>query len=149
MGTPEARTCYGNKLMMLSFDFEEEVFGDFKVPNDVFDSLGIITPFRLMDFEGTLALCVFDVQHCNKSVSKYPYGIWLLRKENDALSWTMRLEVVLKEGGPPLNITKNGTLVIESFGREMFEVTTIVSCNLKTMINIDHGFEIRYGTCYS
>ncbi|XP_074332791.1 F-box/kelch-repeat protein At3g23880-like [Apium graveolens] len=138
--TPEARTCYGNKLMMLCFDFDKEVFGDFKVPNDVFDSLGRLTPFRLMDFQGSLALCVLEVQRCNKEKSRYPYGIWLLRKENNSVSWSLCNKVVLKKGGPPLNVTKNGTLVIESFGPERFDVSSIVSCNLKTMILVDHGF---------
>ncbi|XP_074336429.1 F-box/kelch-repeat protein At3g23880-like [Apium graveolens] len=45
-------------LWILSFDFETEVFGEFKVPRKVALCLGTNAKFRLMEFEGSLAVCM-------------------------------------------------------------------------------------------
>ncbi|KAL8156754.1 hypothetical protein AgCh_001744 [Apium graveolens] len=47
---------------------------------------------------------------------------------------------VLKDCGFPLDITKNGTLLIEAFRSNYLDVTSIVSFNVKSMVYKDHGF---------
>ena len=51
---------------------------------------------------------------------------------------TLRFRYVPEEYGYPLAITKNGTLVIESFSSENLGVASIVFCN-QSMIHKDHG----------
>lgn len=48
----------GNDLWIMSFDFENEVFGELKVPRNVSNCMGASAKFLLMGFEGSLALCV-------------------------------------------------------------------------------------------
>lgn len=48
-------------LWMLSFDFDTELFGEVKFPKDVSNCLGVDAIFKLMKFEGSLALCVFNI----------------------------------------------------------------------------------------
>lgn len=139
-GTEEAYTCCGNKLKIVWFDFETEVFGEFNVPHDVPRDLGKFSPHKLMQFEDSLALCVVDIGVLDKGGIRFPHRIWLMRQENGVVTWTLRFRALLKESGYPLGITKNGTLVIESIRSRDLDVTSIVSCNLKSMIYKDHGF---------
>ncbi|KAF1002611.1 hypothetical protein AG4045_010847, partial [Apium graveolens] len=44
------------------------------------------------------------------------------------------------ELGTPLDITKNEALILEAIRSRDLDVTSIISCDLKTMIHKDHGF---------
>lgn len=133
-GTREFYTFKSEELRVMSFDFDNEVFGEFKVPDGVPDLFERVAPSRLMQFEGSLALCVSDPKKCNKYAARYPYCIWLMRRDNGVISWTVRFRAVLKEYGPPLSITKTGTLILESYRSGPVDLSTIVSCNLNSMI---------------
>ncbi|KAL8156798.1 hypothetical protein AgCh_001778 [Apium graveolens] len=133
-------TLKSKNLRILSFDFESEVFEEVRLPVGVPDCLGTITPFQLMEFEGLLAFCVLDTFDSSDEDLTYPYCMWLMRQENGVRSWTLRFRTVLKEGGTPVNITKNGTLVIEIFRMGSPDITNLVSYNLKSMIRKYHGY---------
>ncbi|KAL8107961.1 hypothetical protein AgCh_024389 [Apium graveolens] len=130
-----------NDLWIMSFDFENEVFGELKVPRNVSNCMGATAKLWLMGFEGSLALCVFDAHQIN-GVASFPYHLWLMRQENDLISWTSRFSAARKEGGGwPLNITKAGTLILEVcplWGR--LDVKSIVSFNPMNMHLKDLGF---------
>lgn len=126
-------------LRIVSFHFQTEVFGEVKMPDNVPEFLGMITPFQLMEFEGSLAFCVLDTFDSSDEARTYPYCMWLMRQENGVSSWTLRFRAVLK-GGTPLNITKNGALVIEIFRMGSLDITNIVSYNLKSMTRKYHGY---------
>lgn len=133
----EARVSKSKELRLLSFDFFNEAFGEVKVPVDVLDSSGIVEgPYKLMKFEGSLALCVLVGEG-------HPYCIWLMRHENGVFSWTLRFKAVLKVLGWPVNITKNETLIIEKYSLTGVGATNLVSCNLKSMDYKDLGFGMR------
>lgn len=142
--TQETGRPYNSKdLWMLSFDFDNEVFGELKFPEKVSNCLGVDAQFELMEFEGSLALFVFDVQ-CRNGVTIHPLHVWLMMQDNGLISWTLRFKVALKEGGFPMNITKAGTVLIETLpllGRH--DVTGILSCNLKSLRYKDLGFSKR------
>lgn len=127
-------------LWILSFDFETEVFGDLKVPRKVALCIGTTARFRLMEFEGSLALCVFGVLR-NSGVTTRPYLLWLMRQDNGVVSWNLRFRAALKEGGWPIAITKGGTLLLEVHPfEERIDITKILSVNLNTMHHRDLGF---------
>lgn len=44
-----------------------------------------------------------------------------------------------------MNITKSGTLILESYPLGILEVSRVLSCNLNTMQYKDHGFCKRGG----
>ncbi|KAL1834197.1 hypothetical protein ACET3Z_003848 [Daucus carota] len=127
-------------LWILSFDFENEVFGELKVPKIVSKCIGTTALSKLVQFEGSLALCVFDAQSTDRGVS-YPLRIWLLRKENGVVSWILRFTAALREVGWPINITNKGTILIETRpSTSRIDVTSILSCNLKSMHYKNLGF---------
>ncbi|XP_074360532.1 F-box/kelch-repeat protein At3g06240-like isoform X2 [Apium graveolens] len=140
-GTERANGCYGTKMRIMSFDFHTELFGLLKVPNDVPCNLGRC-PHKLMEVEDSLALCVIDAPHRDKGDTRFPFCIWLMRQENGVVTWTLRFRPLLQYFGSPLGITKNGTLIIESYRTNKLDETCIVSCNLKSMIHKVHGFGI-------
>ncbi|XP_074360536.1 F-box/kelch-repeat protein At3g23880-like isoform X1 [Apium graveolens] len=136
----EANNSYGNKLRIMFFDFQSEVFGEFEVPHDVPSDLGRCSPHKLMQFEDSLALCVLDSPLCDEGNSRFPCCIWLMRQENGVVNWTLRFRALLEELGTPLDITKNEALILEAIRSRDLDVTSIISCDLKTMIHKDHGF---------
>ncbi|XP_074336415.1 F-box protein CPR1-like [Apium graveolens] len=141
MGRPYNST----DLWMLSFDFDGEVFGEVKIPKKVSNCLGVGARFKLLEFEGSLALCVFDVQH-STGVTLHPSCVWLMRQENGVVSWNLLFRAELKDAGYPMKITKAGTLLVETYPlRGRFDVTSILSCNLKTMQYKDLGFGMSGG----
>lgn len=99
-----------------------------------------------MGFEGSLALCIFDVHPIN-SVASFQYHLWLMRQENDLISWTLRFSAARKEGGGwPLNITKAGTLILEvSLLVGRLDVKHIFSFSPMKMHYKDLGFGKRQG----
>ncbi|KAL8156807.1 hypothetical protein AgCh_001787 [Apium graveolens] len=141
LGTERANGCYGTEMRIMSFDFHTELFGLLKVPDDVPCNLGRC-PHKLMQVEDSLALCVIDAPHRDKGNTRFPFSIWLMRQENGVVSWTLRFRPLLKYFGSPLGITKNGTLIIESFRTNEHDETCIISCNIKSMIYKVHEFGI-------
>lgn len=129
----------------MSFDFNNELFGEFEVPDDLPLSLGKRSPYKLLKYENSLALCLIDAPLNDKGVASYPYYIMSMKQENGVVTWTLCFKFVLKEFGYPLDITKNGTLITESVRSESDGVTSIISYNLKSMIHKDHGFGKRGG----
>nr|XP_017225327.1 PREDICTED: F-box/kelch-repeat protein At3g23880-like [Daucus carota subsp. sativus] len=134
----DTSTCHVHKLRIMSFDFHSELFGEFNLPDGLSQILARNPINTLMQFEDSLALCVLDEQ-LNKEESCSPYCIWLMRQENGIITWTLRFRYVPEECGYPLAVTKNRTLVIESFSSENLGVASIVFCN-QSMIHQDHGF---------
>ncbi|KAL8156826.1 F-box protein CPR1-like [Apium graveolens] len=139
-GTPEFNNMKSRELKIISFDFNTELFGEFKVPSAVPRLLGVIAPFKLMEYQGSLVLCTIDPDRCIADPPKYPYRAWMMSQENGVVSWTQCFYVELKEYGPPLNITKTGTLVTEAYRSEFGDVTSICSCNYRSKVIKDHGF---------
>ncbi|XP_063938148.1 F-box protein At4g22390-like [Daucus carota subsp. sativus] len=139
-GTEEFNKLKGNELKIMSYDFETQLFGEFNVPNRVPRLFGVIAPFKLMGFEGSLALCSLDPDCYNLVPPKYPFPIWLRRQRKGVGSWVLLATAVLKQYGHPLNITKTGTLIVESFQSQRPDETHIVSINFKSRISKDHGY---------
>ncbi|XP_017222097.1 F-box/kelch-repeat protein At3g23880-like [Daucus carota subsp. sativus] len=138
--TQETGRPYNSKdLWMLSFDFDNEVFGELKFPENVSNCLGRGSRYKLMEFEGSLSLCVYEVQCCN-GVVVHPYRLWLMMQGNGVITWTLRFKVALKEGGFPMSITKAGTVLIETIRGLPNDLSGIISCNLKSLWYKDLGF---------
>ncbi|KAL8107965.1 hypothetical protein AgCh_024393 [Apium graveolens] len=131
-------------VWILSFDFDTEVFGEIKVPDEVSSCIGLSDTHNLMEFEGSLSLCVSGKQGRKKDTSR-TYAIWLMRHENGENSWTLRFRAVLEKFGFPMNITKSGTLILESYPFGVLEVSKILSCNLNTIQYKDLGICKRGG----
>ncbi|KAL8107962.1 hypothetical protein AgCh_024390 [Apium graveolens] len=136
----DGRNHRSKDLWILSFDFDDEVFGELKVSRNVYNCIGTSALFKLMEFKGSLALCIFDAQ-CIKGVVSHPYRIWLMRQEKGVISWILRFTASLKQGGLPINITKSGIILIEMYNSpKRVGVTSILSCDLNTMRYKDLGF---------
>lgn len=126
---------YLEEVWILSFDFNSEVFGQLKLPDDVRYCLGEEAFFKLMKFEGSLSVCVYRLSDPIGSDSdelSQPCCIWLMTQEDGIISWTVRFRVVLNELGCPYNITRNGTLIMVSLSDERPN-RSIMSCDLKNM----------------
>ncbi|WOG94455.1 hypothetical protein DCAR_0313751 [Daucus carota subsp. sativus] len=130
-------SCNPEQLRILSFNFDTEAFGELlKLPDEVSSCVGQAAEFKLMEFEGLLCVCVFDFQYRS---SGQLFSIWSMRSENGVISWSLRFRFRLKEGAArPLNITKSGSFIIESYGYSNWN-TRIFSCNLKSMHDRDIG----------
>lgn len=63
-----------------------------------------------------------------------------MSQENCQVSWRLHLNVVLREYGPHLNITKSGTLIVEVYRSEHADVTSIYSFNHRSRLRKDLGF---------
>lgn len=125
----EDTQTYFKQVSILSFDFNSEVFGQVKLPDDVRYCLGEAAIFQLMTFEGSLSVCVsIDLTESDGMLIQ-PCCIWLMRHEDGIVSWTMRFKVVLKEHVWPLNITRGGTLLMASLSRP---IVGLLSCNIKS-----------------
>lgn len=118
---------YSQEVWILSFDFNNEVFGQRKLPDAVRYCLGETAYFNIMKFEGSLCVCVFDKSIGDTKTQRF--CIWLMRNELDGtISWTKRFNVaLLKRLGFPLQLTKSGTLILLIGGN------AIVSCNPKRL----------------
>lgn len=127
------------EVWILSFDFDNEVFDQVKLPDQVCFCLGETAFVHLMEFEGSVSVCVFKVDGSNGMVSE-PCCIWMMREEEGTISWTERYRVVLKELGWPLNFTKSGTLLMVSLPQQG-PSNSILSYNLETMQCKNLGFD--------
>lgn len=116
-------------VWILSFDFNSEVFGNIKLPDDVCYSVGEIVDFELMKFEGSLFVCVCDRITTINGMLLRPCCMWLISHKDGIVSSTIRFRVVLEKFGKPLNITKGGALLMESLSPRS---PPILSCNLKS-----------------
>ncbi|XP_017239996.2 F-box/kelch-repeat protein At3g23880-like [Daucus carota subsp. sativus] len=128
------------QLRILSFNFDTEEFGELlKLPDEVSSCVGQAAKFKLMEFEGSLCVCVYDIQYDSPSQL---FCIWSMRSENGVISWSLRFRFLLKEGeSRPLNITKSGSLIIQSYGDyHRGSSARIFSCNLKSIHDRDIGF---------
>ena len=133
-------SCNPEQLRILSFNFDTEAFGELlKLPDEVSSCVGQAAEFKLMEFEGLLCVCVFDFQYRS---SGQLFSIWSMRSENGVISWSLRFRFLLKEGeSRPLNITKSGSLIIQSYGDyHRGSSARIFSCNLKSIHDRDIGF---------
>ncbi|XP_074381489.1 F-box/kelch-repeat protein At3g23880-like [Apium graveolens] len=135
IGTTVNSTVYWLKdessgVWIMSFDFNNEVFGKIKLPNDVCHSLGEVRDFQLMKFEGSLSVCVRN--HLTLIDKKFyrPCCIWLISHNDGVVSSTLRFRVVLKKIGQPLNITKGGALLM---AKSIRSTCKVLSCNLQSM----------------
>uniref|UniRef100_A0A162AMU1 F-box domain-containing protein n=1 Tax=Daucus carota subsp. sativus TaxID=79200 RepID=A0A162AMU1_DAUCS len=127
------------QLRILSFNFDTEEFGELlKLPDEVSSCVGQATEFRLMEFEGSLCVCVSDIKYDSGGQLFY---IWSMRSENGVISWSLRFRFLLKvRAARPLNITKSGSLIIESFGDySNWSTRILISRNLKSMHDRDIG----------
>lgn len=141
----ESSPYVSKDLRMLSFDFDTEVFGEVKVPEEVSNCLGVGAGFKLMEFDGSLALCVSNIQVRN-GLFIIPYRIWLMRLDNGVISWILRFTNELKEPGLVMNITKTGTILVQRLpSLPVHAITRIFSCNLNTMHYKDLGLGGRWG----
>lgn len=84
--------------------------------------------FKLMNFYGSLVVCVFDVD----KEPDHHYCIWVISHKNDEMLWTILFRVSLKKVGWPLNVTKNGTVVMDSYTK-LSNGRTLFSYNLDNM----------------
>ncbi|XP_074332950.1 putative F-box protein At1g47730 [Apium graveolens] len=121
---------YSDEVGILSFDFNNEVFGQLKLPDDVRYCLGEIACFNLMKFEGSLCVCVFN-KCVGGDINTHPFCIWLMRNEDGIISWTKRFNVVLDQFGFPCQLTKSGALIMISLTNS--PVRSVISCNLKNL----------------
>lgn len=126
---------YHEEVWILSFDFNNEVFGQLKLSDDVRYCLGEAALFKLMQFEGSLSVCVYKVGDSiggDSNGLSQPCCIWLMRQEDGIISWTIRFKVVLNELGCPYKITRSGTLIMMSlfYGSPN---RSIMSCDLNSM----------------
>lgn len=87
------------EFRVLSFDFDTEVLREFKVPDDVPNSLGEIFPFKLLKFENSLALCYKGSPLSEKGVASYPYYVISMKQEKGVVAWTMSFTFVLEKFG--------------------------------------------------
>lgn len=135
-----------DELWMLSFDFDNEVFGELKFSDEVCNCVTKIGQCQLMVFEGSLCLCVFGPEQNNTEI-RYPYYIWVMRKEDDGIFWDLHFKVELEKSGWPMNITRSGTLLIEScpLPSQRLDITSIFSRDLKSNHYKDLGFGKRGG----
>ncbi|XP_074337715.1 F-box/kelch-repeat protein At3g23880-like [Apium graveolens] len=132
-------TTNSEGVWILWYDFNSEVFGEIKLPDDV--CYEKIADFQLMKFEGSLSVCVrYRPTKIKKSLTEIKNKkklrqrccIWLISHEDDIVSSTLRFRVVLKKFGEPLNITNGGDLLMKrSFAWRTS--ATVLSCNLKKM----------------
>lgn len=80
--------CVGRtagEVWLMSFDFENEVFGLLKLTDDVRYCLGESASFKLMKFRDSLASCVFEINESNGIYSQ-PCHIWLMSHEDGTVS---------------------------------------------------------------
>lgn len=130
---------YSEEVWILSFDFNNEVFGQMKLPDHVRYCFGGTAYFNLMKIEGSLCVCVFS--NCvSGDIRTEPCCIWVMRNEDGIVSWTKRFNVVLKDFGFPLQITKSGSLVMLSLTSNSL-ANSIMSCNLKSLQSKYLGFD--------
>lgn len=99
-----------DEVCLMSFDFENEVFGLLKLTDDVRYCLGESVYFNLMKFKDSLAVCVFQINESNGIYSQ-PCHIWLMSHEDGVISWTSHSKTVYEQVRWPLSITKSGRLV--------------------------------------
>lgn len=136
IGTTVNSTVYWLKekssegVWIMSFDFNSEVFGKIKLPDNVCHSLGEILDFQLMKFEGSLSVCVRNQLTCINTKFCRPCCIWLISHKDGVVSSTLRFEVVLEKFGQLLNITKGGALLM---AKSIRSTSNVLSCNLKSM----------------
>lgn len=146
----DTRDCKtgSEETWILTFNFNSEVFGQFKLPGNVcYYCLGEIANFKLMKFDGVLCVCVsgFDVESDVKLIQSC--CIWLMKHEDGIISWTLLFRVVHRNFGfpengkigLPLNITNNGKLLMVLLPPGDPH-TGLLSCNLKSMHYKDLGF---------
>lgn len=139
IGTTVGSTVYWLKerrsmsegVRILSFDFNSEVFRQIKLPDDVCYSLGEVVNFQLMKFEGSLSVCVCKRGAELNGMLHQPCYIWLISREDGIVSFTMRFTFVLEKVGHPLNITKDGALLMASLSPG--STTSVLSCDLKSV----------------
>ncbi|KAL8109468.1 F-box/kelch-repeat protein At3g23880-like [Apium graveolens] len=128
-----------DELWILSFDFDNERFEELKLPDEVCKCAREIGQCQLMVFEDSLSVCVFGQEESHGETG-YPYYIWVMRQENGEMFWDLRFKVALERSGWPMNITKSGTLVIESCPLQRLDMTTIFSRHLRSNRYTDLGF---------
>lgn len=105
---------YNEQGWLLSFDFNNEVFGMIKLPDNVRYCLGVKADFRLLKVEGKLAVCVYNERKESNGTCCQPCCIWLMTHENPEVSWNLRFKIVLKEREWPLGVSRGGTLLMVS-----------------------------------
>lgn len=114
---------------LVYFDFNREVFGQIKLPDDVCKGLGKTADFTLMNFEGKLAVCVYAEIKESNGMKLTPCCIWLMSHEDGKVSWTPRFKVVLREHAWPFCLSRSGALLmLLSSGL----VRGVVSCDLNS-----------------
>ncbi|XP_074334752.1 F-box protein At3g07870-like [Apium graveolens] len=96
------------------FDFNTEMFGKIKMPDDVRYCFGLMAHFVLMRFEGKLAVCITSDLKESSGQPFQPCCIWLMSHEDGEVSWNLRFKVLLKERARPLSILGSGTLLMVS-----------------------------------
>ncbi|XP_074347625.1 uncharacterized protein LOC141686491 [Apium graveolens] len=117
-------------VWILSFDFISEVFEQIKLPDDVCYPLGEIEVLQLMKFEDSLSICICHrLPEINNKFHR-PCCIWLISHKDGIVSSTLRFRVVLRDAEQPLNITRGGTLLMETFTGI---TSDLLSYNLKSM----------------
>ncbi|KAL8109469.1 F-box/kelch-repeat protein At3g17530-like [Apium graveolens] len=111
------------------FDFSREVFGQIKLPDDVCKCVGLRAEFTLMNFEGKLAVCVYDEAKERNGMKLLPCCIWLMSHEDGKVSWTPRFKVVLREHACLFRLSRSGALLMLSASGS---VQGLVSCDLNS-----------------
>ncbi|WOG84279.1 hypothetical protein DCAR_0103462 [Daucus carota subsp. sativus] len=107
---------YKEEAWVLSFNFNDEVFGMFKLPDHVRYCLGVKAEFRLLKVEGKLAVFVLSEKKGSNGNCGQPCYIWLMSHEDHEVSWNLRFKIVLKKREWPLGVSRGGTLLLVSPG---------------------------------
>ncbi|XP_074332946.1 F-box protein At5g49610-like [Apium graveolens] len=118
---------FNEQAWLLSFDFNTEMFGSIKLPDEVRYCLGVKANFNLLKFEGKLAVFVLNERKETNGTISQPCGIWLMSHEEGKISWNLIFKIVLKEHMWPLNVSRGGTLLQVSYASSN---RSLFFCNL-------------------
>ncbi|KAM7478473.1 hypothetical protein LguiA_026686 [Lonicera macranthoides] len=109
---------------IVSFDFKNEVFGEFKLPRNFRHGVGKGANVVILEFKGSVSVCAFELtgdyggsQRCS---------VWVRRENGGSISWVEQFKVVLKVLGWPLMFTKSGKLILQT-------LTNLVLCDLEEL----------------
>lgn len=75
---------YPEYMWILLFDFNDEVFGEVECPTKFRDWVGREANVTLMEFKGSVSLCVFGLNQENGVSQRC--CVWVMRRESGAVS---------------------------------------------------------------
>ncbi|KAM7478475.1 hypothetical protein LguiA_026688 [Lonicera macranthoides] len=121
-----------SKEWIVSFNFKNEVFEEFKLPASFRHGVGRRQIVVLMEFKGLVSVCAFDLT----VIGSEPCSVWVRRENGGSVSWFEQFNVVLKVKGWPLMFTKSGKLIMRTIDETKLILYDLENLEFKDFGNI-------------